>query len=192
VRSRILHRPASERGQTELVVLRVLGEMGVQPDVETFRQLCGAHHQFLGDAERRARGERDPGHRSERPIVVAVHGVLTGGEDLVVVGHDVVGGEPTILDRQRHRPPRRVEPDPEIAGRLDLGGQQVTGAVGVEVQWSVEVVQPARASSARPTHADTCTDSVSSPRQSGYSDCSQPNNGLSVIGGYARVRFWNR
>ena len=30
------------------------------------------------------------------------------------------------------------------------------------------------------------------PRHSGYSDCSQPNSGLSVIGGYARVRFWNR
>ena len=45
------------------------------------------------------------------------------------------------------------------------------------------MVQPDSASSARPTHADTYAASVSSARHSGYSDCSQPNSGLSVIGG---------
>ncbi len=53
-------------------------------------------------------------------------------------------------------------------------------------------MQPDSASSASPTQADTYADSVSSARHSGYSDWSQPNSGLFVIGGNARVRFWNR
>ena len=53
-------------------------------------------------------------------------------------------------------------------------------------------MHPDSASSASPTQADTYTASVSITRHNGYSDCSHPNSGLSVIGGNARVRFWNR
>ncbi|CAB4587232.1 unannotated protein [freshwater metagenome] len=61
---------------------------------------------------------------------------------------------------------------------------------GCRYRWSVEVVQPERANSAKPTNALTCTASSSMARHSGYSDCNHPNNGLSVMGGNARVRFW--
>ena len=46
----VLRRPAAERGQRELVVLGVLGEVGVQADVEPLGQLGRADHQLLGDA----------------------------------------------------------------------------------------------------------------------------------------------
>ena len=67
-------------------------------------------------------------------VVVAVHGLLARGEDLVVVGDDVVGRQPAVLLGQRHRAAGRVEADAEVAGSLDLGGQQVAGAVRVEVE----------------------------------------------------------
>ena len=41
----VVGRPAAERGQRELVVLGVLGEVGVQPHVEALGQLGRAHHQ---------------------------------------------------------------------------------------------------------------------------------------------------
>ena len=47
----------------------------------------------------------------------------------------------------------------------------------------MDVVQPLSASSASPTNALAYTLSSSIARHSGYSDCSQPNSGLSVIGG---------
>ena len=43
------------------------------------------------------------------------------GEDLVVVLHDRVRGQPAVLHRQRHRAAGRVEPEAQLAGRRDLG-----------------------------------------------------------------------
>ena len=130
----VVRRPAPERRHRELVVLGVLGEVGVQPDVEALGELGGAHHQRLGDAERRARCEGDPRHRAVAAVVVTGDGLLAGGEDVVVVGHDVVGRQAAVLDRQRHRATRRVEAHAEVAGGVDLGGEEVAGPVGVEVQ----------------------------------------------------------
>ena len=62
----VLHRPAAERRERELVVLGVLGEVGVQAHVESLGELGRAHHQLLGDGERRARRERDAHHRAVR------------------------------------------------------------------------------------------------------------------------------
>ena len=130
----VVRRPAPERRHRELVVLGVLGEVGVQPHVEALGELGGAHHQRLGDGERRARCEGDPRHRAVAAIVMTGDGVLAGGEDVVVVGHDVVGRQATVLDRQRHRAARRVEAHAEVAGGVDLGGEEVAGPVGMEVQ----------------------------------------------------------
>ena len=130
----ILHRAATEHRHAELVVLDVLGEVGVEPHVESLGEFGGAHHQRFRHAERRARCQRDPRHRTPRTIVMTLHGLLAGGEDRVVVAHDVVGRQPAVLLRQRHRPAGGVETDTEVAGRLDLGGQQVAGAVGMQVQ----------------------------------------------------------
>ena len=65
---------------------------------------------------------------------MAPYGVLAGGQDLVVVLDDVVRRQPTVLDRQRHRAAGRVESHAQVPGGLDLGGQQVAGAAGVQVE----------------------------------------------------------
>ena len=44
------------------------------------------------------------------------------------------GGSPPSFSRQRHRAARRVEPHAEVAGRVDLGAEQVAGAAGVQVE----------------------------------------------------------
>ena len=107
----------------------------------------------LGDAERRARRQRDARHRPVGAVVVAVHGVLAGGEDLVVVGHDVVGRQPAVLLRQRHRAARRVEAHAEVAGGVDLGsraGRRRRGGGGRGGR-STSCTRTAPARPARPT-----------------------------------------
>ena len=48
----VLHRAAAKRGQRERVVLRVLGKVGVQPNIESLSEFGRSHHQLLGDAKR--------------------------------------------------------------------------------------------------------------------------------------------
>ena len=67
-------------------------------------------------------------------VVVAPHRLLAGGEDRVVVVDDVIGRQPAVLLRQRHRSARRMEAHADVAGGLDLGGQQIAGAVRVQVE----------------------------------------------------------
>ena len=130
----VLHRATSERRHAELVVFGVLGEVGVQADVEPLGEFCGADHQVLGHRERRARCERDLGHRTEPAIVVPGHRVVARCEDLVVVGDDIVGRQPAVLLRQRHRATRRMESHPEVVRSLDLGREQVARTVRMQVQ----------------------------------------------------------
>ena len=131
----VLDGPAAEGAEAERVLVGVLGQVGVEADVEPLGQLGRAPHEVGRDRERRARRQRDPDHRPRRGVVVAGHRLLAGGEDRVVVLHDRVGREAAVLLRQRHRAPGRVEADPEVAGRGDLGAQQVaaSGRVDVEV-----------------------------------------------------------
>ncbi len=67
-------------------------------------------------------------------IVMSTDRLLARGENLVVVGHHVVGRQPAVLDRQRHRTSRGMEPHPDVGRRLDLCGQQVTGTPGMQVE----------------------------------------------------------
>ena len=180
----VVRRPAPERRQREGVVLGVLGEVGVQPHVEPLGQLRRADHQLLGDAERRARRQRHARHRPVGAVVMAVDGLLAGGEDLVVVGHDVVGRQPAVLLRQRHRAARSG--GSARRGRRRRRSRRPSRSPaprGCTYRWSLDVVHPDSASSASPTHADRYAASVSSAAHNGYSDCNQPNSGLSVIGG---------
>ena len=128
-----------------------------------------------------------------RAVVVAADGLLAGGEDVVVVGHDVVGRQAAVLLRQRHRAARRVEAHAEVArrrrSRRRAGRRRRAGGGRGGRSRSCTRTGPARRG--RPTPTGTpprCRGAA----HSGYSDCNQPNSGLSVIGGYARVRFWNR
>ncbi len=87
----VLHRTAPEAFEREGVVFGVLGKVGVQANVEAFGELRRAQHQRLGDAERAARRDGHPHHGPMRPIMMAGNGLLARGEDLVVVGDDIVG-----------------------------------------------------------------------------------------------------
>ena len=126
--------PAPEGGEGEFVVLVVLGEVGVEPDVEALGERGGVGHQLGCDGERRARGESEAHHRTVGGVVVPGDEALGRGEDLVVVAHDVVGRQPAVLLGHVHRAMGGVEAHAEVAGGLDLGADQVAGAFRVEVQ----------------------------------------------------------
>src|SRR5215472_4535293 len=63
---------------------------------------------------------------------------------------------------------------------------------GATYRWSVLVVQPPRASSARPTQADRYAASSSRPAHSGYRPDSHWNSVPLTVGAYDLVRFWYR
>ena len=60
--------------------------------------------------------------------------LVAGGQDVVVVGHDVVRRQAAVLLGQRHRSAGGMEAHAEIRGGVDLGGEEVAGAAGVDVQ----------------------------------------------------------
>ena len=163
----LLDAPAAELGEGEVVVLGVLGEMGVEADVEALGQLGGTHHEIRGDREGRAGGQGETHHRAGVRVVVPHHQSFGFGQDLVLVHHHVVGRQPAVLLRQAHRSVGRVKSHPDVQRGADLGGDEIPPPRGCTYRWSVEVVQPPSASSARPTHADTYADSSSSLRHSG-------------------------
>ena len=66
------------------VLVGVLGEVRVQPHVESLGELGGGAHQLGRDRERRARRERDAHHRAPRRVVVQRDEPFAVGEDLVV------------------------------------------------------------------------------------------------------------
>ena len=79
--------------------------------------------------------------------------------------------------------------DPKSFAAMISADNKSPPPAGCTYKWSVEVVQPDKANSARPTHAETLAASSSRVLHSGYSVCNQPNNAAFVIGGNARVRF---
>ena len=111
----------TELGQRELVVLGVLSEVGVEPNVQALGQLGGSHHQLWGHRERRARRQASAGHRAMGAIVVSANKALALGEDLVLVHHDVVRRQTAVFDRQAHRAVRRMKTQAEVERCLDLG-----------------------------------------------------------------------
>ena len=130
----LLDRPAAEVLQAVGVLVRVLGQVGVQPHVEALGQFRGAPHQLRADAERGARGQRDPHHGPPPGVVVRGDQALAVGEDLVVVLHHRVRRQPAVLDRDRHRAAGRVEPQAHLARGGDLRRPQVAAPRGCHVQ----------------------------------------------------------
>ena len=133
-RLEVVDRAAAELLRREGVLVGILGEVRVQPHVEPLGELGRPPHQLGRHAERRARRERDAHHRARRSVVVHRDQPLGVGEDLVVVLHDRVGREPTVLLRQAHRPARRMEPHAELGRGSDLGADQVAAAAGMHVE----------------------------------------------------------
>ena len=100
----VLDRPHAEPLEAERLLLDGLGHVRVQPNAALAGELRRLGHQLLGDAERRARRERDPAHRARRRVVELVQRRRVGGEDRVAVLDHAVGREPAL---QRRRGPSR-------------------------------------------------------------------------------------
>jgi hypothetical protein len=69
-----------------------------------------------------------------RPVVMTGHLRLAIGEDRLIVLHDVVGRQATILDRQRHRPTRRMETHPQVGRGRDRGTEQIAAIPRVDIE----------------------------------------------------------
>src|SRR5262249_43358565 len=81
----------------------------------------------------RAGRQAYPHHGPGRRIVVGVDGGLGGGQDRVDVLHDVVRRQAAVALPQVHRAPGRVEAQPDLARRADLGREHVPAVVGEDV-----------------------------------------------------------
>ncbi len=130
----LLHRPPPKALQAERVLVRVFGQVGVQPDVQLLGQLRGPLHQAGGHREGRARRQRHLDHGPGGRVVVQFHQALAVREDLIVVLHDRVRRQPAVLLRQGHRPAGAVEAHADLAGGGDLRGPQVAATAGGHVQ----------------------------------------------------------
>ena len=87
----------------------------------------------VAHGERRARADRHPHERTGRRVVVAVDGLGGGGERLVRVLHDGVRRQAALGLAAVHRPADRVQPDADLARRLDDRGEQVARAAREDV-----------------------------------------------------------
>jgi len=56
------------------------------------------------------------------------------GKDRVVILYDMIGRQATVLFRQRHRAPRRMEAHADVAGGCDFRTEQVTRTTRVEIE----------------------------------------------------------
>src|SRR5207237_9513818 len=76
-----LQRAAPEPLEAEALLVKRLGDMGVQPDSITARQGSRLAHELRRDGARRAWRHRDPAHRARPGLVVARAHLLGLGED---------------------------------------------------------------------------------------------------------------
>ena len=129
----VLDRAHAEQLEAELLLVERLGHVGVQADVPRSRELGRLGHQLLGDAERRARRERDPDHGVRRRVVEAVDRLGAGLEDRVAVLGDLVGRQAALRLPEVHAAAARVEAHVQLARGLDLDREQVAGAAREDV-----------------------------------------------------------
>ena len=142
-------------------------------------------------AERRARGQRDPHHGPPCGVVVRGDQPLAVGEHLVVVLHHRVRRQPAVLGRDRHRAAGRVEPQPHLARRHDLGRPQVAAATRAPRTggrcWWCSRRGPAPPGPPRRTGTPPPRPG---PAHSGYRPDSHSNRVPLTVGAYDLVRFW--
>jgi hypothetical protein len=89
--------------------------------------------------------------------VVLADRVVGGGEDRVQALHHLVRREPTVRPAAVHRSPAGVEPQPDAARGLDLGGQHVAAVAREDVvvvggRGAAGLGQPAEAGRRRGVH----------------------------------------
>ena len=153
----VVHRRAAEVLAAVRVLVHRLGQVGVQPHALAPGQRGRLGEQFLGHGERRARRHAYPHHGFGRRIVVGVDGGLGGGQDPVDVLDHVVRRQAAVALPQVHRAPGRVEAQPDLARRADLGREHVPAVAGEDVVvigggGAAGGRQPRQASSGRREH----------------------------------------
>ena len=122
--------PPAEGLEAERVLVGVLGQVGVQADVEALGQLGGAPHQLGRDRERRARRQRDPHHRAP----ATGRGGRRRGRSRVGEDRRRRPARPSRAAGRRPSATGSSSPRvgwkrmPELAGGRDLGGDQVAAA----------------------------------------------------------------
>ena len=132
-RLHVVDRPAAEPLAAERVLVHGLGEVGVEADALVAGQDRGLLEQRVGDRERRARSDPDPQHRVRGGVVEPVHGVGGRRQDRVDLLDHVVRRQAPLRPAEVHRAAGRHEPQPDGAGALDLGGEQVAAVRGEDV-----------------------------------------------------------
>ncbi len=132
-RLEVVGRAHPEQLLAEGLLLGRLGAVGVQPDPLAAGEFGGLAQQPGGDRERRAGRERDLQHRVGGGVVVAVDGLLGGGEDRVQLLDGVVRGQAAVLLAAVHRAAQRGEPQAQLLDGLDLGAEDVAAVLGEHV-----------------------------------------------------------
>ena len=122
----VLERTLAQRRQAVFVFVAGLGDVSVQPYIESLGELCCPAHQSRCHRERRAWCEGDADHGAVRGIVVTEHEPFGVGENFVVVLHHRVRWQPTVLLREAHRTACRMESHSQLRRCGDLSGDQVT------------------------------------------------------------------
>ncbi len=153
----VVDRGAAHLRKAVLLLVDRLAQVGVEAHALVAGQRRRLGHQPGADRERRARRDGHLEHRARRGVVVGVDGLGRGGEDLIQPLDHLVGGQAALGDATVHRPPARVEAEPEVAGRLDLGGEQVAPALGEDVvmvggRRAARQREPAEPGGRRPLH----------------------------------------
>ncbi len=131
----VLDRAAAVDVEAVGVLVDVLGQVGVQAHVEPLGQLGGGLHQPGRHRERRARGQRHLDHGVGPALVV--HGRPAArtrpGSCRRPARPSRAGRPPSFCDRLIE-PAGGVEAHAQLAGRGDLGGDEVAAAGGVHVE----------------------------------------------------------
>ncbi len=117
----ILHRRAAIDLGAVGVLVMVLGEMGMQPEIVGVGQPGGLRHDALGNRKQRTWRQRDTAHRTGPGVVIGLDQPHAVGQDVVLRLHHRGGRQPALLDRARHRAARGVETEADVPGRPELG-----------------------------------------------------------------------
>ena len=128
------HRPAPIDRLAVVVLVEILGQVRMEPDVETDGELCRFGHEAAADREGRAGRERDAHHRPYGPVVVCSHCRFRPGEyGLLVLAHRARREAPVFFG-DAHRTSCGVETHAYLTSCLDLRPQQVTASGWVHIE----------------------------------------------------------
>ena len=110
-----------EIGQSEILLINGLCQMGMKPYMEPAGQLCGLLEQFPCDTEGRAGSQGYLVHGIFAAIMKFCHGILTVSQDLIHCLHNAVRGQAAVLFAEIHASTGGVEPHSQSVRSSELG-----------------------------------------------------------------------